>query len=85
MRSPLIAPLAFWLTVILLVIVGAFALASCATKVLPVCVKYEYRIATDEDGVGYQVLDPGDVAKLHALIMGLSNGTCRLPRPGVQI
>lgn len=79
MRRQTVAPVIFWLSVGALALGCVAWLTSCATKPLPVCAPYEYRIAEDRDGEQYRVLDPEDVAKLHALIEGLGHGTCRLP------
>jgi hypothetical protein len=46
---------------------------------LPACAPYQYRIAEDDNGDKFRVLDEEDVAKLNALILGLAHGTCRLP------
>jgi hypothetical protein len=79
MRGLTVAPAILWLSLVALALGCAAWLTSCATKPLPVCAPYEYRLAEDGDGEQYRVLDPDDVAKLHALIEGLANGTCRLP------
>jgi hypothetical protein len=78
-RRLTVVPVIFWLGVGALVLGCAAWLASCATKPLPPCVPYEYRLVEDEDGEKYRVLDAEDVAKLHALIEGLAHGICRLP------
>lgn len=67
------------LVIVAMVLIVA-GLPSCAA--LPPCERYNFRIAEDNEGEKFVLIDMENVYKLSAMLEGVANGKCRIPKDG---
>ena len=79
----LLFPLIGWLAFVLALIAFLMLISGCAAVTLPSCEKFGYTPITF-NGDPAALLDEEGMAKLRALILGLAQGTCRLPPAGPE-
>lgn len=67
------------LLIVALVLIAA-GLPGCAA--LPPCERYDFRLAEDNEGEKFVLIDMENLYKLSAMLEGISNGKCRLAKQG---
>lgn len=68
---------ALFIVALVLIVAG---LPGCAA--LPPCERYNYRIAEDNEGATFVLIDMENVYKLSAMLEGVANGKCRIAKEG---